>query len=54
MSLRTARMMMRPGKDAAMKELRGHALLLGAWCLAIRAAPYLLHAAKGSLGHGPK
>ena len=34
----------RPEASAAYAQLRRHLLMLGAWCAAIRAAPYALQA----------
>lgn len=36
--------MKRPGEAEAFTALRNHLVLLGAWVVAIRAVPYVLHA----------
>ena len=33
-----------PSTAAARKELRNHLVILGAWCLAVRLAPYAMDA----------
>ncbi|KAL8239439.1 hypothetical protein R6Q59_016006 [Mikania micrantha] len=35
--------MRKPNKEAALKQLRVHVALFGAWVAAIRVAPYVLH-----------
>ncbi|KAL7156723.1 hypothetical protein ABFS83_02G027800 [Erythranthe nasuta] len=35
--------MRKPDKAAALKQLRSHAAMFGAWVAVIRVAPYLLH-----------
>ncbi|XP_071736776.1 mitochondrial import receptor subunit TOM6 homolog [Rutidosis leptorrhynchoides] len=35
--------MRKPDKKAALKQLRVHVGLFGAWVVAIRVAPYVLH-----------
>ncbi|KAI7756020.1 hypothetical protein M8C21_011174 [Ambrosia artemisiifolia] len=35
--------MRKPDKEAALKQLRVHVALFGAWVAAIRVAPYVLH-----------
>ncbi|WOH04668.1 hypothetical protein DCAR_0624079 [Daucus carota subsp. sativus] len=33
----------KPDKKAALKQLRTHAAMFGAWVVAIRVTPYVLH-----------
>ncbi|XP_024959984.1 mitochondrial import receptor subunit TOM6 homolog [Cynara cardunculus var. scolymus] len=35
--------MRKPDKEAALKQLRVHVALFGAWVAAIRVTPYVLH-----------
>lgn len=35
--------MRKPDKEAALKQLRSHAAMFGAWVAVIRVTPYILH-----------
>nr|GLL28488.1 mitochondrial import receptor subunit TOM6 homolog [Ipomoea trifida]GMD02620.1 mitochondrial import receptor subunit TOM6 homolog [Ipomoea batatas]GMD05070.1 mitochondrial import receptor subunit TOM6 homolog [Ipomoea batatas]GMD07123.1 mitochondrial import receptor subunit TOM6 homolog [Ipomoea batatas]GMD08696.1 mitochondrial import receptor subunit TOM6 homolog [Ipomoea batatas] len=35
--------MRKPDKAAALKQLKSHAAMFGAWVVVIRVAPYILH-----------
>ncbi|KAB2635742.1 mitochondrial import receptor subunit TOM6-like protein [Pyrus ussuriensis x Pyrus communis] len=39
--------MQKPDKAEALKQLRSHVAMFGAWVLAIRATPYVLHLLSG-------
>lgn len=39
--------MRKPDKAAALKQLKTHVIMFGAWVAVIRAAPYILHYISG-------